>query len=224
MQKLAPESEGSLQNLTSQLQNLQQQINQAITSRALQIRNNPDIEDAKKQALNDFIPAGLEAIHYISYHANSWLNLLENQKINATREAIAAYELILAIANDPNTPIKENELAILNGLSQHKLNSIICAPLAVLVCALLIVSSLIFMSLKTIAIISFTLNFALPIIAVALIVCAASAYHNITSYSEDKNLHKNLTRSLPTFFGKQPPKREKDSASNPQAKKETISL
>ncbi len=212
MQKLHDYADGSLTDLRDQLSTLKEEVNQAINLRKRDIETSTSLSDNEKRMLNNFIPAAQETINYISDLANSWINIGENQNITATNESIEAYELILRIAKNPNTPIKENEIAILQGLERHKLFSIISVALAILTFSLLILSALILMSLKAIAITSFTLSAALPIIACVFLISAVSSYYNSDAYSQDKNLQANLTQSLPAFFGKQPPKdKEKDS-------------
>ncbi len=214
MKKLDDYSDESLTDLRDELKRLKKSVETAIKNRKAQIQSNSSLDDNQRRMLNDFIPAAEEAINYISDSANSLFDLFESlqihvfesQKIHATAEAIQAYELILRISNNPNTPINEKEIAILQGLDRHKLYSSISVPLAILTFALLIVSALIFMSLQAIAITSFTLSMAIPIVAAAFVISAIASYVNTDAYSQDKNLHKNLTTSLPTFFGKKPPK------------------
>lgn len=206
MKKLNDFSNESLQDLREDLQELKRSVETEINNRKVQIQSSPSLDDNQKRMLNDFIPAAKEAINYISDSANSLLNLLESQQIQATAEAIQAYNVILQIAKNPDAPIKQDEIAILQGLDRHKLYSTISVPLAILTFALLIVSALIFMSLQAIAITSFTLSAAIPVIAAAFVISAIASYVNTDAYSQDKNLRTNLMTSLPTFFGKKPAK------------------
>lgn len=147
-----------------------------------------------------------QAKNYIFEHANSWSNITEHQKKEALIDAIQAYQFVLQIADNPDTPIKEEDIAILNVRHQNRpyfIASIVLLVTAVTVLlAFLIVSAFYFPAILAnesylvAGMLTYMFGVNLPAIA--------SFSLSMCSWFEDQGFCNNFTNTVPTFFGKNP--------------------
>ncbi len=180
----------TLSSLESKLNRKHNNLQAQIIKRRDFLREQPGSIPA--DTLNVWVEQLTNMNNYIKDYPNSIWYFTDQQKIQATKEAIKAYEIIDKIIKNPNVPIKNHEVTILNIKDVNTQIGIFC-----IVLGLLVLGTLAFLA---------TIN---PVVLTAYPVAIPAALSVLTGAIvlnqgiNDNNFCHAFEKTTPRFFGKQ---------------------